>query len=191
MLATMDRRTLEAITRLTARERLLIASVRGTPMDGSADKLAALIDVARALDARVGAHAVVGGVAVGLRSGVPRATIDVDIAVHSEVSRQAIIDALTQAGLRLTGTFAHSLNFRHSSGEPVQIIMDADFDPMIDRAEPFLIAGARIRVVTTPDLIAMKERAAADPARRRSKALQDLADIELLRGDVPGQDEGW
>jgi hypothetical protein len=187
----MDVRTLETITRLTARERRLIASLRGTPMEESADKLAALADVARALDALGASHAVVGGVAVGLRSGVPRATVDVDIAVRSTVSRQSIIDALTGAGLRLTGTFAHSLNFRHASGEPVQLIFDAEFDPMIERAEPLAVAGARIRVVTTADLIAMKERAAADPARRRSKALQDRADIELLRGDVPDENEGW
>jgi hypothetical protein len=46
-------------------------------------------------------------------------------------------------------------------------------------------------VVTTWDLIAMKERAAADPATRRSKALRDAADAALLRGDVPDPDEGW
>jgi hypothetical protein len=37
----------------------------------------------------------------------------------------------------------------------------------------------------------MKERAAADPARRRSKALRDRADVALLSGDVPDPDEGW
>lgn len=41
------------------------------------------------------------------------------------------------------------------------------------------------------DLITMKERAAADPARRPSKALRDRADNALLRGDVPDPDEGW
>lgn len=187
----MDSRTLDTITRLTARERLLIASFRGTPMDESADKLAALADVVRALHGLGAPHAVVGGVAVGLRSGVPRATVDTDIAVRSTVTQRSIVDTLTSAGLRLTGTFAHSLNFRHPSGEPVQIIFDVEFDPMIDRAEPLDLAGVHIRVVTTADLITMKERAAADPARRRSKALQDRADIELLRGDVPDPDEGW
>jgi hypothetical protein len=191
MLGRMHSSTLETITRLTARERLLIASLRGTPMDESADKLAALTDVVRALDGLGAAHAVVGGVAVGLRSGVPRATVDTDIAVRSTLARQSIIETLTAAGLRLTGTFAHSLNFRHRSGEPVQIIYDAGFDPMIDRAEPLDVVGVHIRVVTTADLITMKERAAADPARRRSKALQDQADIALLRGDVPDPDEGW
>jgi hypothetical protein len=37
----------------------------------------------------------------------------------------------------------------------------------------------------------MKRRAASDPARRRSMALRDQADIELLLGDVPDPDEGW
>lgn len=37
----------------------------------------------------------------------------------------------------------------------------------------------------------MKRRAAADPARRRSKALRDQADVALLEGDVPDESEGW
>jgi hypothetical protein len=48
-----------------------------------------------------------------------------------------------------------------------------------------------VRVVTKSDLIAMKRRAAADPAQRRSKSLRDQADIALLEGDVPGPEEGW
>jgi hypothetical protein len=39
--------------------------------------------------------------------------------------------------------------------------------------------------------IAMKQRAAADPSRRKSKRLSDQADIELLLGDVPDPDAGW
>jgi hypothetical protein len=34
-------------------------------------------------------------------------------------------------------------------------------------------------------------RAAADPARPRSKALGEQADIALLEGDVPEPGEGW
>jgi Nucleotidyl transferase AbiEii toxin, Type IV TA system len=187
----MDADTLELIARLTARELWLIAGTRGAPMDEAPNKVAALTDVVRALD-RLGApHALVGGVAVGLRSGVPRATLDTDVAVRSTIALRAIVEALTAAGLRLTGTFAHRLNFRHQSGEPVQIVFDPMFDPMIDRAEPLDVAGVQFRVVTTADLIAMKERAASDPARRRSKALRDQADVALLRGDTPDPDEGW
>ncbi len=67
----------------------------------------------------------------------------------------------------------------------------AGFDPMIQRAERLRVAGVDVPIVRRDDLIAMKERAAADPARRRSLALRDRADVELLRGDVPDPDEGW
>lgn len=62
---------------------------------------------------------------------------------------------------------------------------------MIDRAEQVEVSGIAVRVVTKGDLIAMKERSAADPARRPSMALRDRADLEMLRGDVPSPDEGW
>jgi hypothetical protein len=182
---------LETIARICARERRLIAASRGATMDEHPDKVGALADVVRALDGLGARYAVVGGVAVGIRSGVPRATIDTDVAVRSTTHREAIVAAFSEGGLRHTGTHAHSINFRHRSGEPVQIVIDPEFDAMIDRAEPLDLGGIRAPVVTTADLIAMKERAASDPARRRSKALRDQADVALLRGDVPDPDEGW
>ena len=101
----MEASVLGLISRLTTREWLLIASTRGAAMvDEAPDKLAALVDAVRALD-RLGApHALVGGVAVGLRSGVPRATLDTDLAVRSTVTPSAITEALTSARFRLTGT---------------------------------------------------------------------------------------
>jgi hypothetical protein len=182
---------LEAIAGLSAREQLVIASSRGNVMQPIPDKLAALHDVVTALTGLGAAHALIGGVAVGIRSGVPRATLDIDIAVRSNVPRGEITAALSSAGLSVLGSHPHSVNFRHSSGEPVQLAIDPEFDVMIDRAELMVLAGITVHVVTTDDLIAMKERAAADPARRRSKALRDEADIALLRGDVPLPEEGW
>jgi len=187
----MGTSALETIARITARERFLIASSRGATMDESPDRVAALADLVRALDRLGATYAVVGGVAVGIRSGVPRATVDTDVAVPSTVARGRVFETLTQAGLRHTGTSPHSVYFRHPSGEPVQIVVDSEFDAMIDRAEVLDLGGIRAPVVTTADLIATKERAATDPARRRSKALRDQADIALLRGDVPDPDEGW
>jgi hypothetical protein len=184
---------LETIARLSARERTRIATSRGEEgaMADGADKVAALRDATRVLEALHASHALVGGVAVGLRSGVARATMDTDLAVRSSLARSAVVSGLVQAGFTLRGEFAHSLNFRHPSGEPVQLVFDPEFDAMIERAEAMDLGGVMVRVVTTPDLIAMKERAAADPARRRSKALRDRADVALLRGDVPDPDEGW
>lgn len=160
-------------------------------MADSPDKARALRDATSLLDALGVPYALVGGVAVGLRSGVPRATIDTDLAVSSRSARSAVVDSLVGAGFTLRGEFTHSVNFLHVSGEPVQIVFDPGFDAMIDRAEPIDLGGITIRVVTTADLIEMKERAARDPARRRSKALRDQADVALLRGDVPDPDEGW
>jgi len=73
----------------------------------------------------------------------------------------------------------------------VQLAFDAAFDPMIARAEPVRLGELELPVVTREDLLAMKRRAAADPSRRRSKALRDQADIALLEGDVPEPGEGW
>jgi hypothetical protein len=157
----------------------------------AADKLGALLDATRALDEIPAPHALIGGVAVGIHSGFPRATIDTDIAVLSTIERPAVIRAMTDAGLRLVGEFPHSINFRHASGEPVQLAFDPSFDAMITRAETLQIEGEPVHIVLKADLIEMKRAAAADPAQRKSKALRDQADIELLSGDVPDPDEGW
>jgi len=115
----------------------------------------------------------------------------VDIAVDSSVVRSKIAEVLVAAGFTLVGEFAHSLNFKHESGEPVQLAFDPGFDAMIERAEPISFGDLSIPVVTKEDLIEMKRRSAADPTRRRSKALRDQADIALLEGDVADPDEGW
>ena len=184
---------LTSIASLSTRERRLIASFwrAGSSVEAGAEKVTALVDTARALDAASIPYALIGGVAVGIHSGTPRATLDVDVAALLSSGRTRVVGALEAAGFRKTGEFPHSVNFRHPSGEPVQVAFDPAFDAMILRAERFEVAGTRVSIVTRDDLLAMKERAAADPTRRKSKRLRDQADIELLRGDVPGPDEGW
>ena len=159
-------------------------------MQPEPDKLAALIHTAQALEAAGVRYALIGGVAVGIYTTIPRATVDVDVAAHFG-GRQVAVEALERAGFKKTGEFEHSVNFRHVSGEPVQLAFDPGFDAMIERAEIINVAGTSIAVVAKEDLIAMKRRAAADPSRRKSKRLRDQADIELLLGDLPDPDEGW
>ena len=185
--------TLRAIAAAGARDRRLIAARRGQggEMSEAAAQLVALADTVRALDDAGIAHALIGGLAVGVHSGVPRATLDVDFAVATGAGRAAVVAALTGGGFAAVGEHPHSLNFRHANGEPVQLALDAEFDPMIARAEAVQVGTATVRIVRKADLVAMKRRAAADPARRRSKALRDQADIALLLGDVPDPDEGW
>ncbi len=184
---------LRSISRTTAREWTLIAARVGQvgEVPEGADKVRALLDAVSVLDAGGVPYALIGGVAVGLHTGVPRATLDTDLAVHTASRGSALVTALVAAGFESRGTHPHSENFRHASGEPVLLAFDTAFDEMIARAECFQIDGASVSVVTRDDLVAMKERAATDPRRRRSKALRDAADVELLRGDVPGPDEGW
>jgi hypothetical protein len=184
---------LARISSISKRERRLIVSFgrEGTPMEAEPEKLTALVDTARALDAASIPYALIGGLAVGIHSGTPRATLDVDVAALVSSGRARVETILKGAGFRKTGEFAHSLNFRHPSGEPVQVAFDPAFDAMILRAECFEVGGTSVRIVTRDDLVAMKERAAADPTRRKSKRLRDQADIEMLRGDVADPDEGW
>jgi hypothetical protein len=181
----MSARALEEIARLTGREQELLAPQGGGyagKVNQLPDKLAAIRAAAAAFRSGQTAYALIGGLAVGVRSGV---------AVPTSSDRSKIVARFVAEGFRLKGQFAHSLNFEHDSGEPVQLASDADFDAMISRAEVLTLSGIELPVVTTSDLIAMKRRAASDPARRRSKALRDQADIALLEGDVGDPDEGW
>jgi len=184
---------IEDIAHACARERTLIAARNGGGVETvtEPDKVGALLDVVRVLDQLSLGYALIGGVAVGIHSGVPRATLDTDLAVASEVDRVRLIDSMCAAGFRCTGEYEHSINFRHASEEPVQFAIDQAFDPMIEAAEEIIVRGTVIRIVSKEDLIAMKRRAATDPSRRKSKALRDQADIELLLGDLPDPDEGW
>lgn len=178
---------------LAEREHLLIRAAAGYAASVSAlpDKLQALRAAVGVLVASGAPHALIGGLAVGIRAGVPRATLDVDIAVGTSFDRALLVERLHAAGFEFVGQFPHSINFKHTSGEPLQLAWDPEFDAMIGRAEPVQLDDLVIPVVTKADLIAMKRRAGADPARRRSKALRDQADVALLEGDVPEPGEGW
>jgi hypothetical protein len=183
---------LRAIADVTRREQTL-GALGGSAGDVTQvpDKLAAIEAATSVFRERGVSYALIGGMAVGIRSGVPRATLEVDFAVSTHADREGLGDALAARGFRRTGVFAHRVNFVHASGEPLQLAFDAWFDPMIARAELLRFGSIELRVVTRDDLVAMKRRAAADPNRRRSKALRDEADVALLEGDVPGPDEGW
>lgn len=182
----------DELERTRARDRALLAAWSGAATMGEErDQLAALLDAAALLEQLGVAHMLIGGIAVGLHAGRPRATLDVDFAIASTADREALARKFAAAGFVPVGRFAHSLNFRHRSGEPVQLAFDPGFDAALARAGEQEVHGRKVRLVTREDLIELKLRAAADPGRRRSKALQDRADVELLRGDVPGEDEGW
>ena len=170
------RSKLEIAFELDRRWRLL----RGE-MDGS--KRAALIELARILaEARV-PYAVIRGVALQIHQSDPRTTIDIDLAVlaRDQIPREH----LRKAGFRLTGTFANSENWIGPEQTPVQFTDDATLAAAIGRAQEISVESVKLRVIGKFDLLREKLRAGSDPARRRSKRLQDLADAHsLVEGDA-------
>jgi hypothetical protein len=109
-----------------------------------------LVDTARALIAATIPYALIGGIAVGIHSGAPRSTLGMTIAALVSSGRARVVMTLEGAGFRKTGEFAHSLNFRHPSGEPVQVAFDPAFDAMILRAECFEVGATSVRIATSP-----------------------------------------
>jgi hypothetical protein len=67
----------------------------------------------------------------------------------------------------------------------VQFTADPALAAALTRAEKVPLDDVSLRVIARVDLLHEKLRAAADPARRRSKRLQDLADAHALLETTP------
>jgi hypothetical protein len=128
-------------------------------------------------------YAIIGGVALQVHQAEPRTTLDIDVAVagSAELPRAR----LEAAGFRLTGRFAYSENWTAPDGVPVQFTNDPALAGAVMRAEAIAVDDVPLRVIGRLDLLHEKLRAASDPARRRSKRLQDLADAQGLLESVP------
>lgn len=129
-------------------------------------------------------YAIIGGVALQVHQAEPRTTLDIDVAVagSAELPRAR----LEAAGFRLTGRFAHPENWSAPDGVPVQFTDDPALAGAVMRAEEIAVDDVPLRVIGRLDLLHEKLRAASDPARRRSKRLQDLADAQSLLESAPG-----
>jgi hypothetical protein len=128
-------------------------------------------------------YAVIGGVALQLHQREPRTTLDIDVAL----ARRADLprEALRGAGFRETGRHAHSDNWIGPGGTPVQFTDDPALSGPVSRAVEIEAGELRLRVLSLVDLLHEKLRAGGDPARRRSKRLQDLADAQALLEQDP------
>lgn len=131
-------------------------------------------------------YAVIGGVALQVHQQEPRTTLDIDVAVVA--ADQIPRERLEAAGFVLTGRFSHSENWRGPESVPVQFTDDPVLIDAVHRADEVQLEGARLRVINRTDLLHEKLRAAMDPARRRSKRLQDLADAQALLEASPELD---
>ena len=141
-------------------------------------KRPALLLVARLLDEAAVPYAIIGGVALQVHQPEPRTTLDIDLAVPGlELVPRARLEA---AGFRLTGRFAHSENWLGPEETPVQFTDDPALSQAIARADEIEVEGTRLRVIRRADMLHEKLRSGSDPARRRSKRLQDFADAQAL-----------
>jgi hypothetical protein len=147
------------------------------------DKKAALVLLARVLDASGTAYAIVGGVALQVHHPEPRTTLDIDVAV---ADRQAIPrHELEKAGFQRSGSYAHSESWTGPDATPVQFTDDPALAGAVARADQVELHGVKLRVIRRVDLLHEKLRSGSDPGRRRSKRLQDLTDAQALLESDP------
>ncbi len=143
-----------------------------------------LLAVCRLLSEHRVQYAIIGGVALQVHQREPRTTLDIDIALLDRATLPR--EALISNGFTFTGSFEFSDNWLSSDGTPVQFSDDPAVAGAIEAADTLELDGVSFCVLRVMDLLHQKLRAGSDPARRRSKRLQDLADAEsLLEGD-PG-----
>lgn len=147
-------------------------------------KRLALVTLARVLTGTRTPYAIIGGIALQIHQAEPRTTLDIDLAIPSfdAIPREQ----LQEAGFTPGGRFAHPETWVGPEQVPVQFTADPALGPALERAVEIDLADVRLRVIGRADLLHEKLRAGSDPARRRSKRLQDLADAQSLLEEAPG-----
>ena len=141
-------------------------------------KRPALLLVARVLNEAAIPYALIGGVALQVHHPEPRTTLDVDLAVLSvEQLPRAQLEA---AGFHFTGRFSHSENWIGPEETPVQFTDGPAVADAVRGADSIELEGVPLRIIRRADLLLEKLRSGSDPAWRRSKRLQDLADAQAL-----------
>lgn len=178
-------------SRLAAGFRLDSLWAETMGIDPSHTKERPLRLVAELLNREGVAYALIGGVAIQIRTTEPRTTLDIDVAVRrfADVPR----DALLAAGFDHTGRHEHSDNWRAPPAGPGGVRTAVQFSAedvgiadAVSHAELTDLAdGLRMRVATPADLIVLKLAAAAEPRRRPSKRQHDLADVVALMEEYP------
>ena len=145
-------------------------------------KRPALLALARVLADTGTSYAIIGGVALQTHQAEPRTTLDIDVAV-------AAYGDIPRGPLQAAGFVPHSENWVGPEGTPVQFTDDPALVDAILRAEEIELETVRLRVISRTDLLHEKLRSASDPARRRSKRLQDLADAHALLESTPSLEQ--
>lgn len=138
-------------------------------------------DVMRMVDALERAElpwCAIGGVAVNHWAREPMVTRDVDFVVATADIEHAIA-ALTDAGFTAQ-RHAWSVNFAGHSSVSLQLSTEEFYRDFPSRSVAADVHGILLRVAALEDTLAGKLQALADPERRQSKRLKDLADVARL-----------
>jgi hypothetical protein len=144
----------------------------------AASKKPDLYALAKVLGATTTPYVLIGGVALQIHQREPRTTLDIDIAVHKRGDLPS--EALIAAGFKQTGKFEYSDNWVGPHGFVVRFADDPAFAKAIATAQRVTLDDTEIRVITAIELVRAKLRASNDVARRKSKRMQDLADVQAL-----------
>lgn len=120
----------------------------------------------------------IGGVAVNHWAEQPMVTQDVDLVVASEAVERTV--ALLKAEGFHSERFAWSVNFKGRSAVSIQLSTEDFYRDYPSRAVPADVHGILLRVASLEDTLRGKIKAWAEPARRQSKRIKDLADIARL-----------
>jgi hypothetical protein len=123
-------------------------------------------------------YAVIGALALQIHRTDPRTAPDIDIALLSLF--QLPRGLLLRSGFRRILRHGHSDNWVGPEGTPIQFTDDPALAGPVTRAVSIEVGGLHLRVLAVKDLLHEKLRSGRDPARRRSKRLQDLADAQAL-----------
>jgi hypothetical protein len=129
------------------------------------------------------AWCVIGGVAVNHWAQQPMVTQDVDFVVATDAIERTV-SLLEETGFRCE-KFEWSVNFQGCSAISMQLSTEDFYRDFPSRAVPADVHGILMRVASLEDTLKGKMQAWADPQRRQSKRIKDLADIARLLESHP------
>jgi len=142
---------------------------------GGTDDVMRLVDCLERADI---SWCAIGGVAVNHWAAEPMVTQDVDFVVAAD-DVEHVVALLEEAGFQ-SERFEWSVNFKGQSKITLQLSTEEFYREFPSRSVPADVHGILLRVASLKDTLSGKMRAWADPARRQSKRIKDLADIARL-----------
>jgi hypothetical protein len=142
---------------------------------GGTDDVMRLVDCLERSEIR---WCAIGGVAVNHWAAEPMVTLDVDFVVATDAIERAVA-ALEAAGFAAE-RFQWSINFKGRSKVSIQLSTQECYRDYPERSVAADVHGILLRVASLEDTLQGKMKAWADPDRRQSKRIKDLADIARL-----------